>query len=80
MAKPLHDNSCEEHVFSSLFKKHSKNLHDFLYYKFGAQLNPKDKVQEAFARDCAQLVTSLCLKGFSKFPGPSWSKKKLMHY
>ncbi|RNC83554.1 MAG: sigma-70 family RNA polymerase sigma factor [Winogradskyella sp.] len=50
MAQPLHDNSCDEHVFSSLFKKHSKNLHDFLYYKFGSQLNPKDKVQDAFIK------------------------------
>ncbi len=29
---------------------HSKNLHDFLYYKFGEKFNPKDKVQEAFVK------------------------------
>ncbi|TCK68626.1 RNA polymerase sigma-70 factor (ECF subfamily) [Winogradskyella wandonensis] len=50
MPRQIHENSCEEHVFSSLFKKHSKNLHDFLYYKFGSTLNPKDKVQDAFIK------------------------------
>jgi len=50
MSKSIHENSCEEHVYSALFKKHSKNLHDFLYYKFGAKLNPKDKVQDAFIK------------------------------
>jgi RNA polymerase sigma-70 factor (ECF subfamily) len=59
MSKELHDNICEEHLFSSLFNKYSKNLHDFLYYKFGDQLNPKDKVQEAFIKlwqNCAKVT------------------------
>ena len=50
MPKPLHKNICEESLFSSIFMKHSKDLHDFLYYKFGAHLNPQDKVQEAFIK------------------------------
>lgn len=50
MEKQLHDNICEEHIFSSIFNKHSKDLHNFLYYKFGDLLNPKDKVQEAFIK------------------------------
>ena len=50
MPKQLHKNICEESMFSSLFMKHSKNLHDFLYYKFGTQFNPKDKVQDAFIK------------------------------
>ncbi|OEK08016.1 RNA polymerase subunit sigma-70 [Flavivirga aquatica] len=50
MEKPLHENICEEHLFSSIFNKHSKDLHNFLYYKFGELLNPKDKVQEAFIK------------------------------
>lgn len=50
MKKPLHDTICEEHIFSSLFKKHATDLHNFLYYKFGELLNPKDKVQEAFIK------------------------------
>ena len=50
MTKQLHDNICEEQIFSSIFNKHSKDLHNFLYYKFGDLLNPKDKVQEAFIK------------------------------
>jgi len=50
MNKPLLDTICEEVLFERFFKKHSKNLHDFLYYKFGAHLNPQDKVQEAFIK------------------------------
>lgn len=50
MSQPLQDHICEEKLFERLYKKHSKNLHDFLYYKFGEQLNPQDKVQEAFIK------------------------------
>ena len=58
MSKQLHDNICEEHIFSSLFNKYAKDLHNFLYYKFGELLNPKDKVQEAFIKlweNCAKV-------------------------
>lgn len=50
MNKDISDNICDERLFSTLFEKHSKNLHDFLYYKFGEHFNPKDKVQEAFIK------------------------------
>ncbi len=59
MSKPLHDNICEDHMFASLFKKHSKDLNNFLYYKFGDALNPKDKVQDAFIKlweNCAKIA------------------------
>ena len=50
MIKKLHDTICDEIRFNAFFKKYSKDLHDFLYYKFGDHLNPKDKVQEAFIK------------------------------
>lgn len=50
MNKEIRDNICDEHLFSSIFEKHSKNLHNFLYYKFGEHFNPKDKVQDAFIK------------------------------
>lgn len=59
MAKPLKDHICEEQLFSSIFKKYSTDLHDFLYYKFGSQLNPQDKMQEAFVKlweNCAKVA------------------------
>lgn len=43
-------NVCKESVYNSIFRAHAKNLHDFLYYKFGTLLNPEDKVQEAFIK------------------------------
>lgn len=50
MKKSIQNHICEEHLFTALFKKYAKDLHDFLYYKFGNHLNPKDKVQEAFIK------------------------------
>lgn len=50
MSKELHDNVCNDQVYASVFMKHAKDLHDFLYYKFGEHLNPKDKTQEAFIK------------------------------
>ena len=50
MSKKLHDTICEERLFSSIFEKYSKSLHDFLYYKYGSQINPEDNVQEAFIK------------------------------
>lgn len=41
---------CEEQTFNHLFETHASDLHDFLYYKYGEQYNPKDLVQEAFAK------------------------------
>lgn len=46
----LNKDCCSETVFSKLHRDHAKNLHDFIYYKFGEQHNPKDKVQQAFLK------------------------------
>lgn len=59
MSKPLKDNVCDEIMFSSIFNKFSKEIHNFLYFKFGERLNPKDKVQEAFIKlwqNCAKVT------------------------
>jgi RNA polymerase sigma-70 factor (ECF subfamily) len=50
---------CEESIFNELFLKYSKDLHNFLYYKFGEAFNPKDVVQEAFIKlwnNCATVA------------------------
>ena len=44
------ENVCEEEVYNQLFRTHGKDLHNFLYYKFGADNNPNDIVQEAFIK------------------------------
>ena len=59
--KDLNDNICDETLFSSLFTKHAKDLHNFLYYKFGERFNPEDRVQEAFIKlweNCAKVKPS----------------------
>ena len=44
------DNICNEDKFNEIFRLHAKELHDFLYYKYGLDNNPKDLVQEAFLK------------------------------
>ena len=44
------NNVCKEEVFSELFTSFSKDLHDFLYYKYGDGNNPQDIVQMAFEK------------------------------
>jgi RNA polymerase sigma-70 factor (family 1) len=36
--------------FDALFKEHANDLYRFLYYKYGAENNPEDLVQEAFLK------------------------------
>lgn len=50
MIKRIRENICDEKIFSSVFMKYAKSLHDFLYYKYGARFHPEDKVQEAFIK------------------------------
>lgn len=44
------DNTCDEKVFSELFKAHSRDLYNYLYYKYGEENNPADIVQDAFIK------------------------------
>ena len=44
------DNICDEPLFNEIFRKHARELHDFLYYKYGQDNNIKDLVQEAFLK------------------------------
>ncbi len=50
MKKNLHQDICNETLFATIYNKYSKNLHDFLYYRYGDNLNPGDKAQDAFAK------------------------------
>ncbi|RPD91775.1 sigma-70 family RNA polymerase sigma factor [Aureibaculum marinum] len=66
MVQSLNTNVCEERIFSNLFKTLSKDVHNFLRYKYGDNLNPKDKVQEAFIKlwDNCKNVTPEKAKSF----------------
>ena len=50
MLKPLNTDICEEHIFSKIFKTLSNDVFNFLRFKYGDELDPRDKVQEAFVK------------------------------
>lgn len=41
---------CEEKVFSKIYRDFSKDVHDYLYYKFGNQIDIEDIVQNVFMK------------------------------
>jgi RNA polymerase sigma-70 factor (ECF subfamily) len=41
---------CEENVFRRIYNECSRDLYNFLYYKYGKENNPEDLMQEAFTR------------------------------
>jgi RNA polymerase sigma-70 factor (ECF subfamily) len=52
------DNVCEDQIFSSLFKEHSKTVFNYIFYKFGNEEKAHDAVQEAFVKlweNCAKV-------------------------
>ena len=61
MSKELNKSICEEQIFERIYNKYAKDLHDFLYYKYGEQFNPKDKAQDAFIKlwdNCKEVALS----------------------
>jgi RNA polymerase sigma-70 factor (ECF subfamily) len=50
MDPALKENICQDKLFNEVFETHSKDLFNFLYYKYGADNNPHDVVQEAFIK------------------------------
>ncbi|MEW7292673.1 RNA polymerase sigma factor [Aquimarina sp. 2304DJ70-9] len=66
MPKDLHENVCEEEMFSKLYTKYSKDLYNYLYYTYGESLGPNDKMQDAFIKllDNCKKVTPSKAKGF----------------
>nr|WP_321233116.1 sigma-70 family RNA polymerase sigma factor [uncultured Psychroserpens sp.] len=66
MIKELPENICEAKVFEQVYNTYSKDVHNFLYYKYGEQFNPKDKTQDAFIKlwDNCKKVTLSKAKSF----------------
>ncbi|WP_378182558.1 RNA polymerase sigma factor [Aquimarina sp. SS2-1] len=50
MEEETEQNICDKKVFSRLYEKYSKDLHDYIYYKYGERFDPNDKTQEAFIK------------------------------
>jgi len=62
----LTENICQEAAFARVYNMYSDDVHNFLYYKYGSQFNPKDKAQEAFIKlwDNCKKVTFAKAKSF----------------
>ncbi|UCE68977.1 MAG: sigma-70 family RNA polymerase sigma factor [Flavobacteriaceae bacterium] len=53
------DNVCDDHIYSQLFRTHSKTVFNYIYYKFGDEEKARDAVQEAFVKlweNCAKVT------------------------
>jgi len=50
LPKDLEESICKATVFERIYNTYVKDLHDFLYYKYGGKYNPNDITQEAFIK------------------------------
>lgn len=66
MPKNLHSNICDKKVFAHIYNTYAEDVHNFLYYKYGAQFNPSDKAQDAFVKlwEHCKKVTQSTAKSF----------------
>ena len=46
----MYQNICDQQHFSRLYEKYAQSLSNILFYKYGALLNPSDKVQDAYIK------------------------------
>jgi RNA polymerase sigma factor (sigma-70 family) len=46
----ISENICDESVFNRIYNTLGNDLHNFIYYKYGSQVNADDKAQEAFIK------------------------------
>lgn len=72
---------CDEKVFSSVYEEYANDLHNYLYYKYGEQFDPSDKVQEAFVKlwnNCKE-VTYEKAKGFVFMVAKNMTLNEIKH-
>ncbi|GAA4280760.1 RNA polymerase sigma factor [Gaetbulibacter aestuarii] len=50
MSEEFDKSICKEAVFEKVYEAFAQGLHDYLYYKYGEEVNPKDLTQEAFIK------------------------------
>jgi len=50
LQKKLEKSICKASVFEHVYNSFAQSLHDYLYYRYGEELNPKDITQEAFIK------------------------------
>ena len=66
MSKSINEHICEASTFERVYNKYADDVHNFLYYKYGSQFNPRDKAQDAFIKlwDNCKKVTFAKAKSF----------------
>lgn len=66
MKEKTAENICDEQIFKLIYNKYSKDLHNYLYYKYGERLSPNDKAQDAFIKlwDNCKKVTMSTAKSY----------------
>ena len=55
------DDLCDELTFSGIFKKYSKELYQYFYYRYGGDCNIEDFIQDAYTKlwhKCSQVTAS----------------------
>ncbi|MGY3792928.1 RNA polymerase sigma factor [Aquimarina sp. 433] len=50
MPKKLNEDVCDEKMFSMIYRKYKQDIYNFLYYRYGESLGPKDTMQEVFVK------------------------------
>jgi len=50
VSNSISENICKDSVFQRIYESIGTDLTNFLYYKYGSQINPDDKAQEAFIK------------------------------
>lgn len=50
MPREREESICKATVFERIYNTFAKDLHDYLYYKYGEKFDPRDKTQEAFMK------------------------------
>jgi RNA polymerase sigma-70 factor (ECF subfamily) len=50
LPRELEESICKATVFERIYNTFAKDLHDYLYYKYGERFDPRDKTQEAFIK------------------------------
>jgi RNA polymerase sigma-70 factor (ECF subfamily) len=50
LPRELEESICKATVFERIYNTFAKDLHDYLYYKYGEKYDPGDKTQEAFIK------------------------------
>ena len=61
MEKDINENICKEDTFELVYNTYSKDIYNFIYYKYGEASNPNDKTQDAFIKlwdNCKKVTLS----------------------